>query len=693
MRFRSMFTHRAAAALTLAFLAQLPGHADEGLWLFNDFPVEKVAKKYGFRVTQEFLDHVRLSSTRLFPYGSGSFISPKGLVFTNHHVASDCIQKLTTAEHNYLRDGFHARSFEEEKACPDLEINVLIRIEDVTRRVKGVVKPGMNPAEANRARKAEMSRIENECRQAGGDRCDVVTLFSGGQYHLYEYKKYTDVRLVFAPEEAIAAFGGDPDNFNYPRYCLDFALLRVYENGRPAHTPEYLKWSREGVKDGELTFVSGHPGTTGRMLTYAALEFYRDVSYPLVLGWIEHLERALLDFSRTSEDNQRIARDNLLMAQNSRKAYRGFLRGLRDPKLMSRKRAEEDKLRAAVNADPKLKKKYSGIWGEVAAAYRRYAEFYRRYYLLERAPTRGSDLFRIARHVVRLPVERAKPNEKRLREYTDAALPTLEQFLYSPAPIHPSMEKVVVAAYLEFLKQELGASDPVVQAALGGKSPAEAAAEYVDSSRLADVELRQRLASDAKAVAASKDGMVRLARLLDPAARKLRRRYEDEVEAVITSAASSIAQVRYAVFGADEYPDATFTLRLSYGPVKGYNDEHGRPVPSMTRIRGLYERATGKEPYKLPPSWIEAKDRLDMDTPFNFVTTNDTHGGNSGSPTINTKGEVVGILFDGNIESLPNRFVYTEERARSVHVASQAIIEALRKVYRAERILKEIGMD
>lgn len=676
--------------VSLSFEALL---ADEGLWLFNDFPTAQVKKKYGFQVTRDFLDHIRLSSARLYPYGSGSFVSPDGLVFTNHHVASDCIQALTTADHNYMRDGFQAPTFEEEKPCSDLQINVLLRIEDVTDRVKRAAPEGAPPAEANRLRKAEMTLVEKACMDSGGDRCDVVTLYSGEEYHLYEYKKYTDVRLVFAPEESIAAFGGDPDNFTFPRYCLDFTFLRVYDNGKPAKTEHYLKWSRQGVQDGELTFVPGNPGTTGRLLTYAALEFYRDVSYPLVLRRVESLARVLEQFSARSADNKRIARDELLGWQNSRKAYRGFLAGLRDPELMKRKLEEENKLRQAVQADPKLRERFGGVWDEVAGAYHEYAGFYKQYYLLERAGTGGSNLLEQARRILRYTEEKAKPNEKRLREYADSALPTVEQFMFSPAPIHPAMEKAVLADYFRLLRQELSGENPMVKSILEGRSPEKAAAYYVGHTKLEDVNERKRLAASVELVRDSSDAMIRLARIIDSPARDLRRRYEDKVEAILDACDSRIAQARFAVYGSGSYPDATFTLRMSYGPVKGYQDAAGKQVPYATIIEGLYQRATGKEPFRLPPSWVRAKKSLDLTTPFDFVTTNDTHGGNSGSPTVNIQGEIVGILFDGNIESLPNRFVYTDERARSVHVASQAIVEALRKVYHAQRALKELGLE
>jgi hypothetical protein len=635
---------------------------------------------------------VRLSSTRLNNGGSGSFVSPKGLIFTNHHVASDCIQKLSSAEHDYMRNGFYAASQADEKACPDLEVNVLLSIADVTGRVNAGVPPNASSAEANRLKKGAMTQIEKECMDKTANRCDVVSLYSGGQYDLYEYKKYTDIRLVFAPEESVAAFGGDPDNFTYPRYCLDFAFFRAYENGQPAQTNQYLAWSHEGVKDGELTFVPGNPGTTGRLATVAELEFSRDISYPLVLRRLSSLVRTLESYSRQGPENKRVARDNLLMQQNSFKAYTGFLAGLRNPALMDRKRAEEKKLRAAVDADPEKREKFGKIWDEVADAYKEYATFYKSYWLLERVGTRGSDLLEIARTVLRYPEEKAKPNEDRLREYADSALPSLEQALYSSAPISDSMEKAVVADYFQFLRKELGSADPTVKALLGGKTPEQAAEEYVSTSRLKEVGERRRLAQDLDAVRKSKDGMIRLARILDGPARRLRKQYEDRVEAVLMSSASRIAQARFSVFGTNEYPDATFTLRLSYGPVKGYKNAKGKWTPYATNFEGLYRRATGKEPFQLPPSWLKARKSLDLKTPFNFVTTNDTHGGNSGSPTINTKGEIVGILFDGNWESLPNRFVYSEDQARSVHVASQGIVEALQKVYHAGRLMDELGL-
>ncbi|MGD0012860.1 MAG: S46 family peptidase [Bryobacteraceae bacterium] len=686
--------HRMALLVMVTAAAVLPGlRADEGLWLFNRFPKELVQQKYGFEVTDAWLDHLRLASVRFNNGGSASFVSPGGLLFTNHHVGLDCIQKLSSADHDYVANGYYARTQAEERACPDLEVNVLLRMEDVTQQVQGAAKPEAAPAEANRQRKAEMSRLEKECTGRTGNRCEVVTLYSGGAYHLYEYKKYTDVRLVFAPELGIAQFGGDPDNFTYPRYCLDFSFFRAYENGRPAQVKEWLRWSREGVREGELTFASGHPGTTGRLATYAELEFFRDESYPFVQERLAGLIRALEAYSAQGAENRRVAQDNLWSKQNGYKAYTGFLAGLRDAELMREKRWSDARLRAALARDPAKEKEFGGVWDEVAAAYGQFRGFYRPFLLLERSAAMGSELFAIARDVLRYAEETAKPDAQRLRQFADANLSDIEQEMYSPAPLSDSMEIAVLAEYFGSLRRYLGEADPVVKAVLEGRTPEEAARAYVTTSKLKDVAERKRLARDAAAARTSEDGMIRLARLIDGPARLYRKQYEDQVEAVLAPSNRRIAQARFAVYGASEYPDATFTLRLTYAPVIGYTNQAGQSVPWATRFQGLYERATGQDPYRLPPRWLQAKSALNLWTQFDFVTTADTHGGNSGSPTVNRAGEIVGIVFDGNLEGLPLRFFYSEVQARSVHVASQGIVEALRKVYQAKRLLKEIGME
>ncbi len=680
----------AALLVTAPFFA---ARADDGLWLFNSFPKQMVESKYHFEVTDAFLNHLRLASVRFNNGGSGSFVSQYGLLFTNHHVGLDCIQKLSTAEHDYTANGFYAVNHAAEAPCPDLEINVLLKISDVTAEVKGAAKDARNSAEANQKRKAEMSQIEKSCNAGTGHRCDVVTLYSGGMYNLYEYKKYTDIRLVFAPEMDVAQFGGDPDNFTYPRYDLDFAFFRAYENGKPAEVQDWLRWSRTGVQDKELTFVSGNPGATGRLATYAELEFYRDYSYPLLFDRLGSLVAALEAYGGQSAEDKRVARENLLYVQNSYKAYQGFLAGLRDPALMKEKLEQETKLRAVIARNPEMEKQYGAVWDDVAAAFVVYRGFYQQHWLLERGPVVGSELFGIARDVLRYAEETRKPNADRLREYAESNLPAIEESMYSTEPLSDSMEIAVVSNYLTFLRARLGADDPTVKAVLNGQTPEQAAAGYVTTSKLKDVAERKRLAKDLDAVMASDDGMIRLARTLDGPARHYRKEYEDKVEAVLSESKGKIAQARFAVYGAAEYPDATFTLRLTYGPVLGYQDAAGRAIPWTTTFDGMYKHATGVDPFKLPQRWLDAKGALDLSVPLDFVTTTDTHGGNSGSPTVDEKNEVIGILFDGNIESLPNRFVFTDAIARSVHVASQGIIEALRKVYKADRVVKELGVE
>ena len=672
-------------ALTAAAFAV---RADEGLWLFNQPPRQAIQKKYGFTLSDDFLKKLRLASVRFNSGGSGSFVSSGGMLFTNHHVGIDCIQKISTGQNDYVKSGFYAARLEDEKACPDLEVNVLLSIEDVTARVTAGIDGATPMADAGALRRAAQSRIEKECADKTGQRCDVVALYGGGQFHLYQYRKYTDIRLVFAPEYSVAFFGGDPDNFTYPRYNLDFALFRAYENDKPVKPIEYFRWSRAGAKEGELTFVAGHPGTTSRLATVAELEFSRDHAYPALLGRFEQDIAALQLYMKGSDEQRRAAVDSLASRQNAYKAYLGFEAGLKDGALMKRKRADEEKVRQAVADDPAKQEQYGRTWDNMAGAYAQYREIFLPYYLLEGGPS--SELFTYARTLLRLAEEKPKPNEQRLREFAESRWPSLEQDLYSEAPVTASLEAVQLASYFRFAAEKLGVDHPAVQAAMGGRTADEAARAYVAGSKLQDVGERQRLARDAAGLAASGDTMIALARLLDGPAREIRKRFENQVEAVRVPNAARMAEIRYALYGDSEYPDATFTLRLSYGETKGYVDAKGERVPWATDFAGMYRRATGQPPYELPARWAKAPRGLNLKTPFNFVSTHDTHGGNSGSPTVNTRGELVGILFDGNLEGLPNRFVFREERGRSVHVTSQGILESLRKVYKADRVVKEL---
>ncbi len=664
-------------------------HADEGLWLFNAIPEKYLAEKHRFRPSPEFLDHLRLSSVR-FGGGSGSFVSPNGLIFTNHHVASRCIQNVSSKENNYMRDGFYADAPEKEIRCPGLEVQVLVGIEDVTERVNSAVTAPPSDPKAAAQRRAAMNAIEKECMDRHGGACSVVTLHAGALYHLYRYKKYTDVRLVFAPEEAIAFFGGDPDNFTYPRYDLDITFLRAYEDGKPASTPHYLKWSLTGPREGELALVSGHPGSTDRFITMAQLEYLRDVSYPRTLRSLSAIIQALKEYGSKSEENHRVARDKLFGAENSFKVRDGELKGMREAWLIEAKKRSEEQFRAAAAANPKAKQEIGDAYEQVAAAYEKWrprsAE-----YLLESGALL-CDMFTYARHLWRLAEERGKPNAERLREYSDAALPSLELRLFAQTPVTPELEALMLEKWFELLSAELGASHPVVRQILDGKSPAEAARAYVFSSKLHDVNERKRLAADPAAVRASEDGMIRLVRMIDPQARAIRKVFDEEFDPVIRDASSRIARARFALYGTSVYPDATGSLRLSFGRIQGYRNAQGQPVKWTTDYEGLYRRATGVEPYKLPERWLQRKSALNLKTSFNFVSTADIIGGNSGSPTVNTRGEVIGIVFDSNYEAMHNRFVYGMDRGeRCVHVSSDGIIEALRSVYGATRVLEELG--
>ena len=668
--------------------------ADEGMWLFNGPPKRILKEKYGFEPTAEWLEHLQKSSVRFNSGGSGSFVSSEGLVMTNHHVGADSLQKLSSAGRDYLRGGFHAKTRQEELKCPDLELNVLLGIEDVTDRVNAAVKPGMSPAEAFRARLAAMNTIEQESAQKTGLRSDVITLYQGGQYHLYRFKKYTDIRLVFAPEQAIAFFGGDPDNFEFPRYDLDVCFFRVYEDGRPAKVPHFLRWSRRGPAEGELVFVSGHPGRTDRLNTVAHLEFLRDVVFPSVLGRIMRREVLLRTFSERNPENARRAQDDLFTYQNSRKARLGMFAGLLDPVLMNQKRSEESRLRAAVAARPELARECGSAWDEVRAALAAWRNIYRDHVLLEAGAAFHSELFFIARTLVRLADETAKPNAERLREFRESNLDSLRHALFSPAPIYDDLEIVKLADSLTMLAEMMGADSELVKKVLSGQSPQRRAAELVQRSRLRDVSQRKKLAEGKQAaIQASDDPMIQLARLVDEPARRVRKIYEEKVEEPQRQAYAKIARARFAIFGKDQYPDATFTLRLAFGQVKGYR-EGAEQIPAWTTIGGTYRHAEThafKEPFALPKTWLQRKDRLDLTTPMNFVFTADIIGGNSGSPVVNRQGELVGIVFDGNIHSLVWDFVYNAEQGRAIAVHSAAIQEALRKIYDAGELADELG--
>ena len=675
--------------------------ADEGMWLFNAPPLKQLKEKYQFEPTPQWLEHLQKASVRFNSGGSGSFVSANGLVITNHHVGADTLQKMGDAQHNYLRDGFYAKTQAVELKSTDLELNVLMSIEDVTARVNGAVKPGMTSDQASSARNAVIAAIEKESKEQTGLRSDVVTLYQGGAYHLYRYKRYDDVRLVFAPEQQMAFFGCDPDNFEYPRYDLDICIFRVYENGQPAKIDNFLKWNAHGPNDGELTVVSGSPGKTDRQLTMAELADRRDRAGPYALSIFKRREVLLLAYSERSFDNARKARHDLLGDQNNRKRFDGYLAGLLDPQIWSALEAREQKLRDAITRDPKLRST-SNAYDRIKTAQAEivknaplynYLEMEAPRYTAYREPRAFvSNLFKYARLLVRAVDERAKPNGERIPEFRDSARESLELELFSTEPIYDDYEILRLTDSLTDFASQFGADDPLVQKVLAGKSPHARAVELVTGTRLKDVAIRKDLYhKDAAALQAAHDPMIDLARLVNGPARDARKVYDSQEE-IKKQAYSEIAKARFAIEGASSYPDATFTLRLSYGTVRGYGQD-GKQIPAFTDFAGLYQRSAehdNKPPFDLPKRWVDKKANLNLATHFNFVSDADIIGGNSGSPVVNKANEFVGIIFDENIQSLVLDWIYTDTQARAVSVDSSAITEALRNVYNAGALTDEL---
>jgi hypothetical protein len=692
MRLRKFLCALVLALFSLQTL-NFTARADEGMWTFNNVPRAEIKKKYGFDVTDEWLKKVQMASVRFNNGGSGSFVSPNGLVLTNYHIVEDIVNEVSTPQKDLAKEGFVARTRAEEIKAPSLELNVLMSIEDVTSRVTAAVKAGMSDGEAFTARRAVISAIEGESTKATGLRSDVITLYQGGQYNLYRYKKYTDVRLVFVPEFQAAFFGGDPDNFNFPRFNIDMALVRVYENDQPVHPGGFFKWSTAGAKEGDLVFVTGNPGSTARLNTVAHLEELRDTSIPIILRLLERREAMLKKYMAMGEEQTRQSQNELNSVQNSLKVYRGQLAGLKDRALMDRKSKDEAALRKSIAANPERQKMYGDAWDAIAKAHQSLPSYVRERRIFDLGNGFNTTTFGIARTLVRLAAESAKPNAARLPEYTDARRASLELALYSPAPVHDDFEKLKLADSLGFMVELLGADNALVKQIMNGKTPEARANELIDGTKLKDVAFRKDLAAGgAKAIEASTDPMIVLARTIDSKARELRARYENEVTGVERTNYGKIARARFDTEGNRLYPDATFTLRLSYGAVKGYM-ENGRKVAPFTTLGGLYDRSTGFKsefPYNLPARWLEKKSAVNLNTQFNFVSTNDIIGGNSGSPTINKEGELVGLIFDGNIQSLVGDFIYDESVNRAISVDVRAMQEVLRKVFDANEIADEL---
>ena len=677
------------AAATIMFLAG-PLVADEGMWTLDNMPLKQLKEKYGFEPTSAWLEHIRLSSVRVGDGGSGSFVSPNGLVLTNHHVALGQLQKVSTPQKNYVNDGFYAATAAEELPCPDLELNVLISMENVTAKVLAAVKKGMDPIKALEAKKAAIAEIERLSLKKTRLRSDVVSLYQGGEYWLYRYKKYTDVKLVFAPEQQAAFYGGDPDNFTYPRHDLDMALFRAYEKGEPVKVSHYLKWSANGAADGELVFIPGHPGSTNRLMTLAQLQFQREYSYPLRIKSMKRMLDVANKYAAQGMEQARQAAGMIFGIENGLKVSSGEYEGLKAAGIMEKKAAQEAEFRKLIDGNPQWKADYADAWDTIAGSIEnqkpRMKEFSYR-----RIP--GMRLGGVALSIVQLVAELQKPDGKRLEGYHTSQLESLRFRLFSPAPVYPGLEEVMAVDSLQLMLEELGADDPYVEACLDGKTPEEAAKALLAGTRLADPAVRKQLVDGGEAaVAKSTDSFIVLARRLDPMIREMRKWQEDNIEGVTRPAGEKIGQARFAAYGKNAYPDATFTLRVSYGAVKGY-PMNGTLAPYKTTFYGLYDRAASfdnKPPFHLPQRVADARDRIDLSTPLNFVCTGDIIGGNSGSPVVNAAGEVVGLVFDGNVESFIGRFFYDDTANRTVSVHSAAMIEAMNKIYGAENLVKEI---
>ncbi|MGB7438307.1 MAG: S46 family peptidase [Candidatus Acidiferrum sp.] len=680
---------QASAALLTAALLCPAITADEGMWTFDNPPTKLLQEKYHFTPTQQWLDHLRLSSVRLNDGGSGSFISPHGLLLTNHHVALGQLQKNSSAAHDYVRDGFYAATPEEEMKSPDLEVNVLVSTENVTDRVNAAVKTAKTTEEEFAKRRAIIADIERESTDKTGLRSDVVTLYSGGEYWLYRYKKYTDVRLVFAVEQQTAFYGGDPDNFTYPRYDLDMAIFRVYENGKPLDTKDYLKWNAKGAGDGDLVFVSGNPGGTERLVTYSYLVNLRDNILPSVITAFNNRIDVLNNYSAQGQEQARQAMTLIFGLQNGLKVFKGRRDGLQDKNLMEKKRKEDDDFRSKVDANPEWKKDYVTAWTMEDEALAKEGPRFKQ--LFFRAT--DSSLATLAIQIVTYVAEVKKPDGERLDGFHDSQLDSLRHRLFSPAPIYPQLEIARMTGALTLDVKQLGPDDPFLKAVLDGRTPNDAATQLITGTKLADPALRKSLIEGGQAaVAASTDPMIVMARRVDPIRREQIKWFEDNVQSVDQRAGELLGKARFAVYGKNTYPDATFTLRLSYGQALGY-PMNGTVAPYKTTMYGLYDRAASfndKPPFDLPKRWVEGRDKLDLTTPFNFVTTNDIIGGNSGSPVVDRNGEIVGLIFDGNIESLVGDFVYDSYQNRAVAVHTGAMTEAMKKLYGAQKLLDEI---
>jgi len=677
------------ALLMLVALGSLGAVADEGMWSLDSLPAKQLQSLYGFVPDAAWLRHARLASLQFDGNCSASFVSPSGLIMTNHHCVDKCLRTLSAVQKvNYNAKPFVARSQATEVVCPDTEVEQLLSTDDVTEKVRAATK-GVAPEKFHDALVAVGNQLEKACvgTEEATIRCDLVDLYHGGQYQVFRYKRFNDIRMVFAPESSIGSFGGDPDNFNFPRFNLDVSFLRAYENGKPAVTPEFFSWRNEGAKGGEVIFVTGHPGGTDRLLTVAELEYQRDHELPRRLQGAAYRRGLLHQLARQSPHLKEIVEDPTHTLENGIKVMRGEHNALLEPRLFERKRQEEQVLRKAIAKDPALAKEVGDPWAEIAAALVKQRPLAERSSLLRIT----SPVFKVAQYLVRGAAQRTKPEAERLPEYADRSLPDWQRKMAAPTPLFLEIEGPALASGLYLMRDGLGTDDPTVRSILGSKSPDTVAREAVKGTKLADPKVRLALWNGGQAaIEASRDPMILLAKAFESEVLALRKRFETEVEGPRSRASERVAKAYFAVHQRDTYPDATFTLRLSFGKVVGWQRADGVSIEPQTKVGALWERATGEEPYALPPSWLSAKKKLDGATPFNFVTDNDIVGGNSGSPMIDAQRRVVGLAFDGNIESIGGSYWFDETVNRCVGVHPAVVTEALRVVYGSKWLVDEL---
>ncbi len=660
--------------------------ADEGMWPLNSLPKEKIQENYGTSLDDEWIEHVQKSCLRVSIGGSASFVSPHGLIMTNHHVGSKAIYDLSTGEQNLMEKGFYAESLDKELKCPNLYVDQLVSIQDVSEEIASHLSPEMTLSEKEKARKEAIASIKERAQKQSGLQPQIVTLYKGARFHLYLYKRYSDLRLVMCPEKAIASFGGDAENFEFPRYSLDVTFFRVYENGEPIHTDHYLRWSQGGPRLGEALFVFGHPGGTDRILTSKHLSCYRDLIYPLFFQYVEERIAFFEEFGEISEENRRIASKDKNSFNNSLKVFKGLIKGLDGETVIPNKEMEEEKLFQTLSVEEQKP------WEAMDQCLDEMKTYYTDYFFLEGRGSRFSKMYGWAKHLVRVAEEQTKPNGKRFKEYTDSELPTLELAILTTEPVYSNYEKALLIDGLNRFKRNLGEDHPAVRAALGEKSVEDVVEEVMKGTELADLEYRQKLYQNGKEIQNSQDPLIKLVKAIEPYARKLRNKIEDHYEATQKDSYGKITHLLLDKHGESLYPDATFTLRMSIGSMIGYQEKSGFVNP-ITTLDGIFAQAAANNhqaPYALPPSWREKESSLNPSTPFNFVSTNDIIGGNSGSPIINAEGDVVGLIFDGNAHSFTWDFAFDQEKGRAISVHSEIIRHALKNVYHAEPLLKEI---